>query len=285
MKLDPFILIVTNKRDITVDFVVLEIQKRGLRYFRLNTEDITKYKIRMEDGDPRNLILFSEETCISISQITSAYYRRPAFPLPSLSASPAESAYIKSEWSALLRTIWNALGGRWLNCPFAIQQAEDKPRQLAAARDANFKVPRTLITNDFEEAKSFSKNATLVAKTLRHALLDDGNGLGKVIFTNRIQINESMRLAFSAAPIIFQDEIIKKSDIRVTVVNDDVISVQIHSQEHSDTRTDWRKGARVDLNYSIFDLPDHIETQCVKIVQSLGLRFAAIDLILVSDRK
>ncbi|WP_407717636.1 MvdC/MvdD family ATP grasp protein [Komagataeibacter rhaeticus] len=86
MKLDPFILIVTNKRDITVDFVVLEIQKRGLRYFRLNTEDITKYKIRMEDGDPRNLILFSEETCISISQITSAYYRRPAFPLPSLRA-------------------------------------------------------------------------------------------------------------------------------------------------------------------------------------------------------
>ncbi|QIP36807.1 hypothetical protein GWK63_16540 [Komagataeibacter rhaeticus] len=114
--------------------------------------------------------------------------------------------------------------------------------------------------------------------SVRH--LDDGNGLGKVIFTNRIQINESMRLAFSAAPIIFQDEIIKKSDIRVTVVNDDVISVQIHSQEHSDTRTDWRKGARVDLNYSIFDLPDHIETQCVKIVQSLGLRFAAIDLIL-----
>jgi len=31
-------LLVTNRRDITMDFVVAELQRRGLPYFRLNTE-------------------------------------------------------------------------------------------------------------------------------------------------------------------------------------------------------------------------------------------------------
>lgn len=31
-------LLVTNRRDITMDFVVAKLQRRGLPYFRLNTE-------------------------------------------------------------------------------------------------------------------------------------------------------------------------------------------------------------------------------------------------------
>ena len=34
------VLVITNKDDITVDFVIKELQKRGITYYRLNTEDI-----------------------------------------------------------------------------------------------------------------------------------------------------------------------------------------------------------------------------------------------------
>lgn len=33
-------LVVTNKRDLTSDFIILELRRRGLPYLRLNTEDI-----------------------------------------------------------------------------------------------------------------------------------------------------------------------------------------------------------------------------------------------------
>ena len=34
------VLILTNKDDITVDFVVMELQKRKIDYYRLNMDDI-----------------------------------------------------------------------------------------------------------------------------------------------------------------------------------------------------------------------------------------------------
>ena len=36
---DKKVLILTNKHDITADFVVIELQKRGKGYIRFNTED------------------------------------------------------------------------------------------------------------------------------------------------------------------------------------------------------------------------------------------------------
>ena len=40
------ILIVTNKRDITSDFIVLELRRRGVPFYRLNSEDIPSGALR-----------------------------------------------------------------------------------------------------------------------------------------------------------------------------------------------------------------------------------------------
>jgi hypothetical protein len=37
------ILILANKWDLTVDLVVLELQRRGIHFVRLNTEDLPEY--------------------------------------------------------------------------------------------------------------------------------------------------------------------------------------------------------------------------------------------------
>jgi len=45
------ILILSNKWDVTVDFVVKELQQRGYPYLRLNTEDLPGREITTELPD------------------------------------------------------------------------------------------------------------------------------------------------------------------------------------------------------------------------------------------
>ena len=92
-------------------------------------------------------------------------------------------------------------------------------------------------------------------------------------------MEESDAPAIKVAPAIFQREISKRSDIRVIVVDDQIFSTRIESQAHADTRVDWRRGARTDLVHETITLPDDVSLACTEITRSLGLRFAAIDLV------
>ncbi len=44
------ILLATNKRDITTDFIVLELRRRGAPFVRFNTEDAPTWRVSF---DPR----------------------------------------------------------------------------------------------------------------------------------------------------------------------------------------------------------------------------------------
>jgi len=271
------ILIVTNKRDVTTDFVILEMRRRGLPFVRLNTEDLPRHEVLMADGDPENLRLSGPCGDFSLSNVTGAYYRRPG----SFEAEGDEpvAAYVVAEWSAILRSLWNALDGRWLNSPFSILRAEDKPRQLAAARRVGLHVPGTLVTNAFDAARSFLADGPMVAKPLRHALIDNGE-VGSVVFTSRVAALEAGDTeAVRRAPMILQREVVKRSDVRVLVIDDRVFATRILSQAHEETEVDWRKGVRLDLEHQSFDLPPDIVSACCTLTHDLGLRFAAIDLI------
>lgn len=271
------ILLVTNKRDVTTDFIVLELRRRGLPFVRLNTEDLPQYELIMSDGDPTRLTLAGPDDGFSLSDVTGAYYRRPG----SFEAEGTEAtaAYVVAEWSAILRSLWNALEGRWLNSPFSILRAEDKPRQLAAARRVGLAIPDTLVTNSFDAARAFLAKGAMVAKPLRQALIDDGE-VGSVIFTSRVTAIEMADAeAVRRAPMILQREILKRSDIRVVVIDGTVFATRILSQAHDETRVDWRKGVRLDLAHEAMELPGGLASTCIAVTRDLQLRFAAIDLV------
>jgi hypothetical protein len=170
------ILIATNKRDITVDLIVLELQRREVEYFRLNTEDIDKLSWVIQNGDPAAIIFYDGERSISLRDVTGAYYRRPQPPAYRMDLVRGVAEYVAAEWAALLRTIWNALDGRWLNSPYAVQRAEDKSRQLSIARKNGLKVPDTLITNNLASACEFTAEGYTIGKPLRRALIEELDG-------------------------------------------------------------------------------------------------------------
>lgn len=275
------ILLLTNERDLTSDYVVLELQRRRLAYFRLNSETLPSAKVSFDPkhGEDSWKINFGEKS-LDLSSVKAAYFRRPGTPSANLlGESEVGARYCDAEWVSTLSYIIGSLGDRWLNSPGAIMSAENKPRQLSLAYGLGFDIPETLISNDFLKVQSFSLLRMIIAKPLREALIQGPKE--RVIFTSKVeQIEEVDQLGIEACPVIYQREVSKRADIRVTVVGEEAYSAEISSQDFDDTKTDWRRGSNVDLVHTPHKLPKSIEDKCVRLTEELGLRFGAIDLIL-----
>ena len=277
-------LLVSNERDITTDYVVLELQRRGVPYFRLNSERLSDAHVRCQwrSGRPDWQIAFADRSLLT-SDVLAGYFRRPGAPsVKSNVTNPAERRYCGDEWAAVLRSIYLALGDRWLNAPANIARAEDKALQLAVAEEIGLRIPPTAITNDFDTAMGFISDGATVAKAFHTSFLDDVDGEGgRVIFTTRLEgTSLPTRESLSLAPIVLQREIVKTYDVRATVVGRRVFAATINSQIKAETAVDWRRGSYSDLPHVRHELPDEVASRCLSVVQLLGLRFAAIDLVL-----
>ncbi|MFJ5297989.1 hypothetical protein ACIQAL_15830 [Pseudomonas sp. NPDC088368] len=273
------LLLVTNCRDITMDYVVAELRRRGQPFFRLNTEQLPQTLCSMA-GFPRDAWSISlDGVLVRGAAITGAYFRRPGAPVvPDTATDPGERAYIEAEWSSFLKSLYSRLEGRWLNSPTKIFMAEDKPMQLLLAQEIGFHVPQAFVTNDILCARAISALGQAIGKPLRQAVL--AGETERVIFTSRLaEIEDEQAEAIRLSPFIVQSEILKQYDVRVTVVGGRVFATAIWSQDNEETITDWRKGSRPDLRHEKIVLDRRVERQCVKLVQRLGLRYGAIDLV------
>lgn len=282
--MSPEFLVFTNKTDLTSDFIIREMRRRSLRVLRINTEEIFLWNV-IQDGDS-GTILRLDRNIIELGKVRAAYFRRPLPPEISSKGLPSSTLqYLREEWSYMLRSIYLELDKKWFSHPNAIILAEDKPKQLRLAKEIGFNIPHTVITNDLQSIKKLFLTGPVIAKPLKQALLEDSEN-ERVIFTSTIEsLSDVDENALRAAPVIFQRKILKKYDIRVTVVEDDVFSVSIQSQEFENTKTDWRHGSVIELQHDIFELPAEIKEHCKEIVRKLGLRFGAIDLVLDEAKK
>lgn len=275
-------LIVTNQRDITSDYIVRELRRRGRSFFRLNTEILATSELAFSLQDDTFDLRFGDSR-LRLSEVRSAYFRRPEIPALSSSLEEGYREYRTNEWLSALKSVYLYLGNRWFSHPSAILLAEDKPRQLRLAKSLGFAVPQTLVSNSFSEIRQFATGRTVIGKPLRQALITSSS-TEQVIYTTRLpEIAEADREAISAAPAIYQTEIAKQRDLRVTVIGERVFAVAIDSQSRSETVTDWRRGSVPDLAHELVELPADIEALCVRLVQQLDLRFGAIDLVLDTE--
>ena len=273
------LLLVTNQRDVTMDYVVAELQRRGSPYFRLNTELLPSSISTMLSYPRSGWSIQIGDRLVSGEQVTSAYFRRPGAPLvPESVRDPGERAYVEAEWGSLLKSLYTRLEGLWLNAPTTIFMAEDKPRQLMLAHEIGLHVPTAAITNNLDAVRDITRLGQAIGKPLRQAVL--AGERERVIFTTRLaELSDADAQAIVLAPFIVQTEIKKKYDVRVTVVGEQVFATAILSQEHDQTTVDWRKGSRPDLKHERIELPDLVRRQCLELLRRLGIRYGAIDFI------
>ena len=107
---------------------------------------------------------------------------------------------------------------------------------------------------------------------------------GEVLFTNIITETDLVHNApsLAKAPGIFQEEIKKKYEYRITTIDETIFCVRIHSQRLEATKLDWRRD-QTNVRYEVCSLPSTICDQILRVNAQLGLRDSAIDMIETPD--
>jgi glutathione synthase/RimK-type ligase-like ATP-grasp enzyme len=82
------------------------------------------------------------------------------------------------------------------------------------------------------------------------------------------------------APTIFQPYVDKAAELRCVVFGERIFCGKINSQANETTRTDWRAG---DCEHEVFSLPDHVEASIHRLMDSFGINFASMDMILTPE--
>lgn len=277
------VLLITNKSDITSDFIIKRLHERKIRFYRFNTDELTKsvfvsININTSSYTLKDVNLNVE---VNLSEFTTIYFRRPELPdIEIQESSIAEQNFVRSEIAFLLEGIYKILRkAYWISDVQAIREAENKIYQLEVAKALGFSIPKSLISNSYETSKEFySQQEKCIVKPIKTGLIDDPAG-EKLIFTSSLSNFPEELKQIESCPHFFQNEIIKKADLRLTMVGDVPFCAMIHSQEDDDTKTDWRKGEMI-LKHSKHIMPDEIVKKCVALLKKLNLRFGAIDFIL-----
>lgn len=275
------VLIVTNEQDVGADFLVWELGKRNIPVVRLNTERGPEWKLSLEPTAgwqiSRDQQTLNSDDCLGV------WWRRPEVPVLSLGASAAADT-IGDQWRTFLTALATVLGPTWISKPARIRAAEDKALQLREAHQLGLQVPHTLWTNDVDAARNIVQRSEgrAVVKSVTTAWWEDDQG-ANFMYASQVALQDlpsASRLA--QAPVAFQQPIVPKRDIRVTIIEDVVLTAvrEAPSDELAEA-LDWRRAPQ--LPWVAYELPQDVVVGCRDLVGTFDLSFGAIDLALDND--
>lgn len=254
--------------------MVLALERRGVKVLRCNTERLARWQVAVDPGRAWRVADHLGRTANS-ETTTSVWWRRPEPPICSARLkSASQQRAFAAQWQAALESLASVPGPRWVSPPAAIRAAEDKSVQLAVAARLGFRVPATVWTNDAAAARRLGSDEGLVAKPVTAAAWDDERG-SAFVFAQLVSKDELPTGAeLSLAPVAFQEPVLPKRDVRVTVVGRQVLAAVTESAR--DDELDWRLHPERSWYSHVLKPPE--ADRCARLLAELGLRFGGIDI-------
>ena len=275
------ILIVSWPGDDHADAVRGVLDARGMR---ATVVDLARFPQEMRlvaslDGVGRSYRLLDGREEIVLDDCRAVWWRRPRpFVLHQEIATGPHATFAYNEGSQAFAGLWLSVDASWINHPTREETGARKLYQLRVAQDVGLEIPKTVVTNDPDEARRFI----------------DALGFDRVAYKTFMPTSEDWRetrvlrpdeldliASVTYAPVIFQEYVPARFDLRVTVVGPDMFAAAIHSSETSyefDYRMDLAN-ARVEPSV----LPEEIERRLRDLMDGLGLVYGAIDMRLTPD--
>lgn len=217
-----------------------------------------------------------------VSEFDAIWYLKPHLPKELREHPNQEFRYfIDRQFRSLRQSIQIAFSDkRWLNDPRQMEQAENKPVQLAAAAQVGLSVPETIITSDSIAVRQFFDRVggEAVIKLLASSPLPN-----RVIYTNKLDqaaLRDLDRLKY--APAIVQKMVPKAYELRITIVGDQLFAARIDSQSDPETSLDWRRLPLVNdfkVVMAQHSVPFDIRAKLLDFMGALGLRFGCVDMV------
>jgi ATP-grasp ribosomal peptide maturase len=281
------VLILTQPLDRTSDHVILRLQKRGVDVVRFDTGWFPSEAslIASLDGDEPDTAIINSSIGkpVDLGKVASIWYRRPLDFTFSSELDPDARRFARDEALHGLGGVLRSVDCRWVNHPEKEVSAGYKPFQLASARRLGLSIPRTLITNDPEAARSFIQGPgqSYIYKTLCVPEVVSDIYDHALVFTSRLTLADIEAIdTVRFTPCLLQQFVPKAFEIRATVINGKMFAVGLHAPDPD--IDDWRQVTN-DLTYSVYQMPADVEERSLRLVRELGLLFAAMDFVVTQE--
>lgn len=287
---DNKILIITHSQDNScIDAVSEQVHASGGTAIRF---DVDRYPLDTQlstlfiDNDWK--VILDNGGIHHLEEISSVWYRRSHHVGSGLN-DVIEDAYLSATTGEVKRTLYGMLEG--LSC-FQMERystyrrLDSKEEQLKVAAKHGLLVPPTCISNSPEVIRTFTQqlDRPVVAKMQSSFALYQDN-TEQVVFTNEVATADIEGLEdIRYCPMVFQQKLEKKLELRVTVVGDALFAFSIDSQKIHHAQIDWRKeGLSLLDDWQPYILPPDIQRRLLDFMDAYSLNYGAIDLILTPD--
>ena len=278
------ILLVSNSLDFATDYVVGRLLEHGHPYYRIDTDLLHEDHVSLDPSSRRLKIeRGTEQVSIGDENLKSVLYRAPTHLRESSGGRwPPEELLARHQWTAFVRSLCVFENAKWINHPAKTYLAENKPYQLMMAEKLGFIIPKTIIGNVLpgDESNIWHGSNQVAIKAIDSFLLriDEED---RFFYTQAVRKEEIQDSDISEMPVIMQEYLTNKLDIRVTIIGDCCFACSIF-ENGKPIDGDWRL-AKARAAFEQFDLPHEIKNRCIALVAALGLTFGAIDLVLCND--
>ncbi|MGH6612702.1 hypothetical protein [Sphingomonas sp.] len=194
------------------------------------------------------------------------------------------SFFSAREWFNIVLSFTEILPpDKFLNHPIRSLIAESKPLQLDTAKKVGFRIPETIFTNNPAVMREFAMNVgQCIAKPVDTSITanPDNPEDTLILFTrdisaSSIKDSESYQ---STSPMILQERIDKKYELRAVVYGDAVRFIKIDSQRDERTRLDFRRKLSDSSMYSISQDEFSLGNKCIAYCRAMGLDSGVFDL-------
>ncbi|MCK4442026.1 MAG: hypothetical protein KAU90_08455 [Sulfurovaceae bacterium] len=281
------IFIITDKEDKHANTVISKLPSMSYFRFNLDIDSLKKTYITYQNNEWR----LSQNGMSITSYEIDVIYPRTTFVKVSLEDSNIEKTDFKiwkGEWDQLLLGIYFTLRDKKWFIPLKdAYRAENKYLQYFIAKGVGFNLPKFLVSNNKTDLLHFSSEyKDVVIKFMNQEIYKDNKGKIKGIFVNKI--NQDTLLDFnedSENPIVLQNYIEKKYEVRYIVVGNKHFVCKIESQKSEITKVDWRRYDIPNTPHYPIEAPEYIQNKVNKFMKNLNLTYGALDFIVTNDNQ
>lgn len=283
------VLILSSESDFSTSEVIKWLRHINKPYIRINWNDTIFIKdVNMESEEINISFQINDGKLIQTKDITSYWYRRGGLFHDKTLLNNIELSntvlqdLIKNNVKNDIETLTSLLIytiERKKSIGSIHTAINNKLIHLSVAKRFNIAVPLTRIIStrqEFLELKE--KKMDFITKCISDGVHYIGNDEHYALYTQEINWNE--KLTDSFLPVLIQERVQKKWEIRTFYLKGKFYSMAIFSQRDSQTSLDFRKYNIINPNYRVpYKLPVSLERKLLKFMNEVKLDTGSIDLL------
>lgn len=238
----------------------------------INNESALKYKIYPQ---------FSKT--ILLDQFSTIWYRRHISPVIGSELHRSDRMAAFKEAETTIDGIYTCLSDsvKWVNHPNHQRIASKKIYQLNVAKKIGLSIPKTLISNEYDDIrKFFIATKDVIYKPQNFMSWFESDTLAYLPYATRLSWEDIMGgEGVCSTANVFQEYIEKSFELRVLYLGGKINAYRLDTQNVEKAKTDWRSCVKGELIPEQYKLSNTIKTKIDSLMRELKLFFGVLDFV------